>query len=95
MASGSEDGTVVVWDVATGELIHRLEGTHEYRVRASVFSPDGSQLLSSAADNTMILWDGEPGELVRQFTGHTNWVFRRGFQRRRHTDHFGDHAIKA
>jgi WD40 repeat protein len=56
VASGSDDNTVRVWDVQTGQCQHTLEG-HSGRVNSVVFSPDGSRVASGSSDNTVRVWD--------------------------------------
>ena len=56
VASGGDDGTVKLWNVATGEPVAVLEG-HGYKpVQSVAFSPDGT-LLASGADLAVNLWD--------------------------------------
>jgi WD40 repeat protein len=55
VASGSWDGTVILWDVRTGERVRTLEG-HTGEVRSVAFSPDGRLLASGSWDGTVILW---------------------------------------
>ena len=55
-SSGSRDGTVKLWDVATHENIATLEG-HTHDVNSVSFSPDGTTLASGSRDNTVKLWD--------------------------------------
>jgi WD40 repeat protein len=56
VASGSDDKTVRVWDVQTGQCEHTLEG-HSDLVRIVVFSPDGLRVASGSDDNTVRVWD--------------------------------------
>ncbi len=55
MAAGSEDRTIRVWDLATGQSIATLEG-HSARVWSVAFSPDGTRLASGSSDQTIRLW---------------------------------------
>jgi len=73
LASASADGTIGVWDVATGKVLRTLTG-HSDWVRSVAFSPDGGLLASASDDATLRLWDPRTGELVRTMTGHTDWV---------------------
>jgi WD40 repeat protein len=63
-ANQCDDGTLVLWDVASGEQIAALVG-HTDRVKALAFSPDGAILASAADDGTARLWDVKTGDLVQ------------------------------
>jgi WD40 repeat protein len=56
LASGSEDKTIILWDVSTGQQIRTLEG-HAGWVSSVVFSPDGRTLASGSSDGSIILWE--------------------------------------
>ncbi len=76
--SGSRDNTVILWDVATGDIVRTFEG-HEDRVHSVAFSPDGKTALSGSRDNTVILWDVATGEQLHRFEGHTDYVYAVAF----------------
>jgi WD40 repeat protein len=59
IASASQDRTIRLWDVATGEEVARLAGHTNYVFSLS-FSPDGKTLVSSSGDGTLRLWDTVP-----------------------------------
>ena len=69
LASGSQDDTVRLWDVATGEYLKILTG-HTDSVESVAFSPDGETLASGSSDNTIRLWNVSTGETVKTLTGH-------------------------
>jgi serine/threonine protein kinase/WD40 repeat protein len=54
--SGGADGTVRLWDVATGTEKWKGEG-HSGAVLSVAFSPDGMQAVSGGADKTVRVWD--------------------------------------
>ena len=74
IVSGSEDNTVIVWDLETGEPINMLVG-HKGSVRSVTVSPDGRHIVSASHDNTVIVWDLETGSPIRRLTGHQGWVW--------------------
>jgi WD40 repeat protein len=64
VASGTIDGTVTVWDAATGRLVATLEG-HDSLVRALALSGDGELLASGGTDGTLRMWDVNTGTALR------------------------------
>ena len=64
--SGSDDGTLRVWDLETGETLRTLEG-HSDRVNAVVVV-DGRRAVSGSDDGTLRVWDLETGENLRRGT---------------------------
>jgi WD40 repeat protein/serine/threonine protein kinase len=54
-ASGSADGSIILWDAETHQPI-RLTG-HTGGVWSVVYSPDGKTLASAGDDGQIILWD--------------------------------------
>jgi Tol biopolymer transport system component len=70
LASGSDDKTIKLWDVATGTLLRTLSG-HTADVNSVAFSPDGKLLASGSEDNTIKLWDVAKGTEIRTLKGHT------------------------
>ncbi len=71
--SGSQDHSIRLWSVATGQELLRLQG-HTSLVRCVVFSADGSQVLSASYDRTVRLWDVMRGLQLQRFEGHTGDV---------------------
>jgi WD40 repeat protein len=57
LVSGSDDSTVRVWDLKSGETVVSLRG-HSNAVRAAVFSPQDSEIvISGAMDGDVRLWN--------------------------------------
>jgi WD40 repeat protein/serine/threonine protein kinase len=67
LASASLDGTVKLWDVATGDLITTLD--HGAEVNFISFTPDGAGLLASGSSIDTALWNVATSEVIRTFTG--------------------------
>jgi WD40 repeat protein len=66
LASASGDGTVKLWDAATGQCVATLEG-HSGYVSSVAFSGDGRRLASASDDNTVKLWDAAIGQCLQTF----------------------------
>jgi len=73
LASGLEDKTVQIWDLATGELEKTLIG-HTDVVYSVSWSPDGKQLASGSVDKTIRIWDVASAQVKKILEGHTNEV---------------------
>ncbi|KFY02933.1 hypothetical protein O988_01801, partial [Pseudogymnoascus sp. VKM F-3808] len=70
VVSGSGDGTLRLWDAATGAALQTLEG-HSGWVNSVVFSPDGRQVVSGSGDGTLRLWDAATGAALQTLEGHS------------------------
>ena len=73
IASGSNDGTVRLWNANTGRHIRTFRG-HTDSVRSVAFSPDGNKIASGSEDYTVRLWEANTGTHTRTFRGHTDYV---------------------
>ncbi len=70
LASGSNDGTVRVWEVATGQ-IQKILTERGGDIRMVAFSPDGGSLAGATSRN-IYLWDVATGIRRQTFTGSDN-----------------------
>jgi WD40 repeat protein len=73
LASTGVDKQILVWELATGMLRHRL-AEQPFRVTALAFAPDSATLASGGGDRTIRLWDAATGRLRRSLEGHRDWV---------------------
>jgi hypothetical protein len=71
--SASNDGSLILWEVATGRPRHTLQ-RHSGAVISGVFSPDGQLVLSASDDGSLILWEVATGRPRHTFQGHTDTV---------------------
>ncbi len=89
LASGSVDGTVALWDIATGQNTNTFEArrgkispvsfsqkgtlTASRSVESVAFSPNGTLIASGRKDGTVVLQDIATGNATT-LEGHTDWV---------------------
>jgi WD40 repeat protein len=73
IVSGGRDGTVRVWDLASGRLQRILEG-HTGEVNAVAVTGDGQRIVSGGNDNTVRVWDLASGRLEHTLEGRTGGV---------------------
>jgi WD40 repeat protein len=64
LASTSDDGTVRLWDAASGAAAAVLRG-HEGGIDSCAWSSDGRVLASASDDGTVRLWDVTSGRCIR------------------------------
>ena len=75
IVSASTDGSIRIWDVATGKQIGNPMTGHDAWVNYASFSPDGTFIVSASNDCTIRIWDVETGKQIGDpLTGHTNQV---------------------
>lgn len=80
LASGSEDRTIKLWNLKTGQVNRTLTG-HTASVRSVSLSPDGQTLASGSGDNTIKLWSVQTGEVRQTLEGHSDPVWSVTFDR--------------
>ncbi len=73
LISSTESGNLVVWNIETGESIHRFS-KHRGNVWRVSLSGDGRRAISVGDDRTLLLWNTEDGKLIRDFPGHSDSV---------------------
>jgi tricorn protease-like protein len=85
-ATGSEDGTVEIWDADTGKSMRQCATLEkdasdplENRVMSLEFSPDGNHLLAACFDARARIWDVGTGTLFRSLEGHEYLIYKAVF----------------
>jgi WD40 repeat protein len=64
LATGSNDGTARVWEIATGR--ERMRAPHDSGVSTVAFDPAGTRIASGSKDGTLRVWEVASGrELLR------------------------------
>ena len=81
ICTGSDDGTVFVWNPKTGKAIHHFKGDkfHEGPVTTLAHHPQQPWLLSGSADGQAFLMHTETGKVVTSFKGHKDSIEAVGF----------------
>ncbi|MEA5503602.1 serine/threonine-protein kinase [Halotia wernerae UHCC 0503] len=73
LATGSDDNTIKLWEVSTGELITTLLG-HSWSVVAIAFTADSETVISASWDKTIKLWRVSTAEELATLFGHVDSV---------------------
>ena len=71
-------GELILWNLATGEVVQRLAG-HEHKVSGVAFASDGQTAISSDFDGVVILWDMTTGKEIRRFEDPAGIIRRIAF----------------
>ncbi len=77
IASGSKDGTIIVWSVSDGEIAQQWVAHHYAPVMSLAFSPDSQSLVSGGRNGEVVIWDISEGslhEVVGVLKGHVEPV---------------------
>lgn len=60
IVSGSEDRSIIIWDVKTGKNIKTLKGHRDF-VTSVCYNIDGKYIASGSDDKTIKIWDAITG----------------------------------
>jgi WD40 repeat protein len=73
--SGSEDGTITLWNVSDGSVVRTLAG-HSAYITSLLLGPRGRTLISSSRDSTVKVWDATSGEPLATLVAfdHNDWL---------------------
>ena len=72
IASGSDDGNIIVWDVTTGQCLQQLVG-HTRAIRSIAYSPDDEYVASGSDDQTIKIWNIRTAK-YQLFSGHLGGI---------------------
>lgn len=75
LASASTDGSIQVWEAATGREICEYHG-HSENVHEILWSSDGTYIISCGVDHTIQIWDAHTATKLRSLEGHIDSVQR-------------------
>ncbi|BBM81740.1 DUF4062 domain-containing protein [Candidatus Uabimicrobium amorphum] len=71
---GSRQGDIGIWNLQTGDFIHRMKG-HKGIVSSIMFCHNDKHILSIGYyDNTMRLWSVADGSCLNIYEGHKRWI---------------------
>ncbi|MEU6745809.1 trypsin-like peptidase domain-containing protein [Spirillospora sp. NPDC046719] len=73
LVTAGDDAAARVWDVRTGEELHRLRHRSGGWLRAVAFSPDGTRLVTGSENGGARLWSLDDGSLLGELV-HGGWV---------------------
>ena len=76
----NRESAVIIWEAATGRIVHSLPGHDNQIVRAGAhcaFSPDGRLLATGDSAGGLRLWEVASGQEAHRFEGHTTEVIAR------------------
>jgi WD40 repeat protein len=65
IAAASDPDALLIWNAATGALVHKLEG-HEIRASCVAFSRDGRTLATGSWHGVIRIWDLDAGRLLQR-----------------------------
>lgn len=69
LVSACADGTVKLWDIASGRMVRSFIG-HTNIVREMDLSGDGARIASGDDSGEVILWNAGTGEIEKRWTAH-------------------------
>jgi WD40 repeat protein len=74
--TASLDGTAMIWDAGTGQLLRELftPDAAAKAVRSARFGPNGKQVVTASEDKTATIWDAESARVVQKLEPHEEAV---------------------
>ena len=78
LASGNQDGSIYLWDVATTKIKGTFKG-HTGAISSITFSPDGLTFASTSVDGSIRLWDVTTRQQKQAIAGYEKTTWRVSF----------------
>jgi WD40 repeat protein len=78
LVSGSADGTVRVWDVASGKSLLTINA-HDGWVRTVAFNQNSSLIASGGDDGKINVWNTSNGQQLNSIIAHSKWLEKLSF----------------
>jgi WD40 repeat protein len=75
MMTGSQDGSLRVWDLQSGKQIGNDWRDGGGAVYVIGLSPNGKKVTSGSSDGAVRLWDVDTGKVIAKWLGHTRNAF--------------------
>ncbi|XP_070533221.1 U5 small nuclear ribonucleoprotein 40 kDa protein-like [Ptychodera flava] len=72
VVSGSDDGTIKLWDTRKKGAIETFQNT--YQVTGVSFNDTSDQIISGGIDNDLKVWDLRKNDIVYKMRGHTDTI---------------------
>ncbi|CAE6926606.1 unnamed protein product, partial [Symbiodinium natans] len=83
LATGSDDGTILVYDIKTWKVLHKLDCkvdmSQDTEVKRVGFSRDGDMLAAACSTGSVVVYSGftsaDKPRMLQKLSGHTDCVF--------------------
>lgn len=73
LVSGSADGTVKEWEVASGKMVRSIDA-HDGWVRTVAYNHNSTLIASGGDDGKIQIWNRSNGQLQNSIIAHSKWL---------------------
>ncbi|MGK7918660.1 MAG: protein kinase [Trichodesmium sp.] len=74
LVSGSDDKTIRLWNIKTGQLLHKFLG-HTAEVYGIAISSDSRRIISGGDDRTILVWNLHKKTIADRFYSHSGFPY--------------------